>query len=135
MACSMIVVGSPGAIIDTFQNLSRRMDDPQQPSVVPRERIGIRGSDMRVGSFLYPGGLAAVHARGRSREAIWEALSRRQVYGTSGPRAASRIERRGGRKSGTSSLISGHLGNNSVASFQSWHTSRCRSVGFLTNEL
>jgi hypothetical protein len=62
------------------------MDDPRQPEVPKRERIGVKGSDRRVGSFLYPGGLAAVHANGRSREEIWDALQRREVYGTSGPR-------------------------------------------------
>lgn len=79
-------VGTPGAIFGAFQKFTGRMDDPSEPQRVQRERIGIRGSDMRVGSFLYPGGLAAVHARGRSRDAIWDALSRREVYGTSGPR-------------------------------------------------
>ena len=40
----------------------------------------------RVRSYLYSGGLVAVHANGRSRDSIWEAFEKRNVYGTSGPR-------------------------------------------------
>jgi len=40
----------------------------------------------RQASFFMTGGLVAVHSEGRSRDAIWSSLERREVYGTSGER-------------------------------------------------
>jgi hypothetical protein len=40
----------------------------------------------RQASYFLTGGLVAVHAEGRTRDAIWSSLQRREVYGTSGER-------------------------------------------------
>lgn len=40
----------------------------------------------RQASFFLTGGLVAVHAKERTRDAIWKALRKRNVYGTSGDR-------------------------------------------------
>jgi hypothetical protein len=78
-------IGVPRFIVDLIRSGS--MEDPRRPEPpAPDTSPGVRGADLRTGAFLYPGGLAAVHARDRSREAIWEALQVREVYATSGPR-------------------------------------------------
>jgi hypothetical protein len=60
--------------------------DPQMPQRPGDRTAGITGNDGRTQAFLYPGGLAAVHASSRRREDVWDAMQRREVYGTSGPR-------------------------------------------------
>ena len=78
-----------GGIVASF--LSGEPEEPASHSrTLDEAKARLSGLQLveseRVRSYLYSGGLVAVHANGRDRNAIWEAFDRREVYGTSGPR-------------------------------------------------
>lgn len=65
---------------------SRQKEEPADHSRSVLQITGDLSEQERKMSFLTAGGVVAVHAEGRNRASIWEALQRREVYGTSGHR-------------------------------------------------
>jgi hypothetical protein len=66
-----------------YQNKAEDPNFPEIPKITPGES---QPDSERVSSFVYPGGILAVHSKGRGKDEIWTALKNKNVYGTSGPR-------------------------------------------------
>jgi hypothetical protein len=77
--------GTPGAVTEDSFLGHRGTDDG-----TPAARLG-EGQFYLGGYRFSPGGLAAVWAEENSRPALFDALRRREVYGTSGPRITVRF--------------------------------------------
>ena len=84
------VYGQEGLIRKQFMEAAEPKTDPAHSVPYslknsPFNFMQITESE-RLQSYFYTGGLVAVHAPGRSRDAIWNAMNAREVYATSGER-------------------------------------------------
>lgn len=77
--------GTPGKVSESDFQGHRGTDDD-----TPEDLLG-RGNLQSGGIIFSPGGLAAVWAEEKSRASIFDALRRRETFGTSGPRITLRV--------------------------------------------
>ncbi len=71
---------------DTKDTGRRALFDPSADRPQEVQKYSMFDVEDGKDAFYFTGGLVAVHSNGRDRDAIWDALYQRRVYGTSGPR-------------------------------------------------